>query len=74
MVRISDARMSGTCRRLDLLADEAELERRCAWTPPPPRDARGWTALHLAHVRQADEGCDFDVLEHGAPTPEPEIH
>jgi hypothetical protein len=25
-------------------------------------------------VRQADEGCDFDVLEHGARTPEPEIH
>jgi dihydroxy-acid dehydratase len=62
-------------RRLDLLVDEAEMERRrAAWTPPPPRYARGWTALHLAHVRQADEGCDFDVLEHGAPTPEPEIH
>jgi dihydroxy-acid dehydratase len=108
MVRISDARMSGTSygtcvlhvapeshvggplalvrdgdpirldvprRRLDLLVDEAELERRrAAWTPPPPRYARGWTALHLAHVRQADEGCDFDVLEHGAPTPEPDIH
>ena len=108
MVRISDARMSGTSygtcvlhvapeshvggplalvrdgdpvrldvprRRLDLLVDEAEMgRRRAAWTPPPPRYARGWTALHLAHVRQADEGCDFDVLEHGAPTPEPEIH
>jgi dihydroxy-acid dehydratase len=108
MVRISDARMSGTSygtcvlhvapeshvggplalvrdgdpvrldvprRRLDLLVDEAELgRRRAAWAPPPPRYARGWTALHLAHVRQADEGCDFDVLERGAPTPEPEIH
>jgi dihydroxy-acid dehydratase len=108
MVRISDARMSGTSygtcvlhvapeshvggplalvrdgdpvrldvprRRLDLLVEEAEVERRrAAWTPPPPRYARGWTALHLAHVRQADEGCDFDVLERGAPTPEPEIH
>ena len=40
------------------------------WPLPQTR----WTALHLAHVRQADEGCDFDVLERGAPTPEPEIH
>jgi len=108
MVRISDARMSGTSygacvlhvapeshvggplalvrdgdpirldvpnRRLDLLVPEAEMARRqAAWRPPPPRYARGWTALHLRHVRQADEGCDHDFLEHGAPTPEPEIH
>ena len=38
-----------------------------------PRYARGYTALFLERVRQADEGCDFDFLEHGAPTPEPEI-
>ena len=108
MVRLSDARMSGTSygtcvlhvapeshvggplalvrngdpirldvpnRSLDLLVDAAEMERRRAgWTPPPQRYARGWTALHLQHVRQADEGCDFDFLEAGAPTPEPEIH
>jgi dihydroxy-acid dehydratase len=108
MVRISDARMSGTSygtcvlhvateshvggplapvrggdpirlavphRRLDLLVEGAELERRrAAWTPPPPRYARGWTALHLAHVRQADEGCDMDILEYGPATPEPDIH
>jgi dihydroxyacid dehydratase/phosphogluconate dehydratase len=62
-------------RKLDLLVDEAEMERRrAAWTPPAPRYARGWTALHLQHVRQADEGCDFDFLEHGPATPEPEIH
>ena len=26
------------------------------------------------HIGQADSGCDFDFLEHGAPVPEPEIH
>jgi hypothetical protein len=25
-------------------------------------------------VSQANEGCDFDFLERGAPTPDPEIH
>jgi len=25
-------------------------------------------------VKQANEGCDFDFLEDGAPTPDPEIH
>jgi dihydroxy-acid dehydratase len=108
MVRISDARMSGTsygtcvlhvapeshiggplalvqdgdlirldvaARRLDLLVEEAELaRRRSAWAPPAARYARGYTALHLKHVRQADEGCDNDFLEGTAPTPEPEIH
>jgi dihydroxy-acid dehydratase len=108
MVRISDARMSGTSygtcvlhvapeshvggplalvrdgdlirldvanRRLDLLVDEAELERRrAAWTPPPRRYHRGWTQLYLDHVTQADEGCDLDFLHYGEATPEPEIH
>lgn len=108
MVRISDARMSGTsygtcvlhvapeshvggplalvrdgdiivldvpARRLDLMISDDELARRKAeWTPPAERYARGWTALHLKHVRQADEGCDYDFLEGTAPTPEPEIH
>ena len=62
-------------RSLDLLVEPAEMERRrAAWTAPVQRYTRGWTALHLQHVRQADEGCDFDFLEAGAPTPEPEIH
>jgi dihydroxy-acid dehydratase len=107
MVRLSDARMSGThfgtcvlhiCpesrvggplallktgdeilldvpnRRLDMLVDEAELARRkAAWTPPPKRFARGYGALFESHVRQANLGADFDVLERGEPTPEPEI-
>ena len=108
MVRISDARMSGTSygacvlhvapeshvggplalvrdgdrisldvpsRRLELKVDDAELaRRRAAWTPPPPRYTRGFGALYLTHIRQANDGCDFDFLEAGAPTPDPEIH
>lgn len=62
-------------RRLDLLVEPEVLEqRRAAWTPPPKRYARGYTSLYLERVRQADEGCDLDFLEHGPPTPEPEIH
>ncbi len=108
MVRISDARMSGTsygacvlhvspeshaggplalvrdgdrialdvpARRLELLVDDAELaRRRAAWTPPAPRYTRGFGSLYLAHVTQADEGCDFDFLAGDTSTPEPEIH
>jgi dihydroxy-acid dehydratase len=107
LVRISDARMSGThygtCvlhvapeshvggplallrsgdeilldvpnRRLDMLVEEAELARRRAeWRPPSPRFGRGYGRLFEAHVTQADKGCDFDFLEAGPPTPEPEI-
>lgn len=108
MVRISDARMSGTSygacvlhvapeshvggplalvrdgdlieldvpgRRLELRIDAAEFERRrAAWTPPAERYSRGFGALYLKHIRQANDGCDFDFLEDGPPTPEPEIH
>jgi dihydroxy-acid dehydratase len=28
----------------------------------------------LRHVTQADKGCDFDFLHHGAPTPDPDTH
>jgi dihydroxy-acid dehydratase len=108
MVRISDARMSGTSygacvlhvtpesfvggalalvrdgdlieldvpgRRLQLLVDDAELERRrAAWKPPKPHFTRGFGTLYLQHVTQADQGCDFDFLEAGGKTGEPEIH
>lgn len=96
MVRISDARMSGTgfgtvvlhaapeaaaggplgivrdgdmialdveARRLDLEVDSVELEdRRAAWRPPEPAYRRGYGALYLGHVEQANRGCDFDFL------------
>jgi dihydroxy-acid dehydratase len=113
MVRISDARMSGTSygacvlhvapesyvggplalvrtgdlitldvdgRRLTLEVDDAELEaRRLAWQPPARRFSRGYGAIYLKHVRQANEGCDFDFLEPGSAEAaagggEPEIH
>jgi dihydroxy-acid dehydratase len=108
MVRISDARMSGTsygacvlhvtpesfvggplafvrdgdrieldvpARRLQLLVDDAELaRRRAAWKAPTPHFTRGFGALYLDHVTQADQGCDFDFLAADAATGEPEIH
>jgi dihydroxy-acid dehydratase len=108
MVRISDARMSGTSygccvlhvapesfvggplalvksgdlieldvekRELNLKIDAAELARRkSAWRPPERKFARGYGALFSRHIRQANEGCDFDFLEGTAPIAEPEIH
>ncbi len=108
MVRLSDARMSGTSygtcvlhvapesfvggplalvrngdpieldvdrRELNLKVGEAELSRRRSqWQAPPARFARGYGAIFSRHIRQADEGCDFDFLEGTAPVPEPEIH
>jgi dihydroxy-acid dehydratase len=96
VVRISDARMSGTAfgtvvlhvapesaaggplavvrdgdpivldvglRRLDLDLPPDEIASRLAdWTPPEPHYRRGYGALYLDHVLQADEGCDFDFL------------
>jgi dihydroxy-acid dehydratase len=62
-------------RLLHLHVSDAELERRrLAWKPLPPRYERGYGRMYQEHIGQADEGCDFDFLEAGAPTPEPEIH
>ena len=44
------------------------------WTPPERNFPRGYNRLFADHIRQADQGCDFDFLEGTAPTPEPEIH
>ena len=108
MVRVSDARMSGTSygtcvlhvspeswvggplalvktgdiveldvagRKLSLKVSDDELaERRKQWKPNPGKFERGFGKLFSEHIRQANEGCDFDFLEGTAPTPEPEIH
>jgi dihydroxy-acid dehydratase len=67
--------LDANTRRLDLLVDEAELDRRRrAWTPPPPHYGRGYGAMFAEHVLQADDGCDFDYLARRAPNPEPEVH
>ena len=108
MVRISDARMSGTSygacvlhvapesfvggplalleegdiveldvnsRQLNMRVSNEELaRRRSAWRPRNGIYPRGYGKLFLQHIKQADEGCDFDFLEGTAPVPEPEIH
>jgi dihydroxy-acid dehydratase len=108
MVRVSDARMSGTSYgacilhvapeshiggplaavqngdmitvdvkarsiRVDL-TDEEIAARLAAYTPPPRDFPRGYNKLFAAHVRQANDGCDFDFLEGAGGIPEPEIH
>lgn len=48
---------------LDLLVDDEELARRATQTPAnPPPPSRGYEALYVKHVLQADQGCDFDFL------------
>jgi dihydroxy-acid dehydratase len=110
MVRISDARMSGTSygacilhvapesyvggplalvqsgdtitvdvpqRTIMLNISAAEMEkRRAALKPPPPHYERGYGWMFSRHIKQANEGCDFDFLEtsFGKPVPEPAIH
>ena len=108
LVRISDARMSGTSygacvlhvapesyvggplallregdiveldvekRELNMLVSEAELEkRRAELKPAAPYYLRGYGRMFADHIRQADEGCDFDFLEGRGRVPEPEIH
>ncbi|ENN85220.1 dihydroxy-acid dehydratase/DAD [Rhizobium freirei PRF 81] len=110
MLRLSDARMSGTsygacilhvspeshvggplallrngdiirldleARRIDMLVDEDELQRRReAWVKPAEKFGRGYGWMFSRHVAQADTGCDFDFLETSfGPTPgEPDIY
>jgi dihydroxy-acid dehydratase len=110
MVRISDARMSGTsygacvlhvapesyvggplalvrtgdiisidvaARGITLEVSETELaHRRAAWRQPEPRYERGYGWMFSRHIKQANEGCDFDFLEtsFGKPVGEPAIN
>jgi dihydroxyacid dehydratase/phosphogluconate dehydratase len=62
-------------RRIHLdVGEEALARRRAAWRPPAPRYERGYGVMFSTHIGQADDGCDFDFLGRGGPTPEPEIH
>jgi dihydroxy-acid dehydratase len=62
-------------RSLTLKIDDAEMARRkAAWKKPAPHYERGFGLLHTLHVTQANKGCDFDFLQRGAPTTDPEIH
>jgi dihydroxyacid dehydratase/phosphogluconate dehydratase len=110
MVRISDARMSGTsygacilhvspesyiggplglvktgdkisvdvnARTINLDVSDAELAKRRAATPKPaPRYERGYGWMFSQHIKQAQDGCDFDFLEtsFGKPVDEPSIN
>ena len=62
-------------RVLNLKVSAEEMQkRRSAWKAPARKFERGYGAIFSRHVKQADEGCDFDFLEGTAATPEPEIH
>jgi dihydroxyacid dehydratase/phosphogluconate dehydratase len=109
MVRISDARMSGTsygacilhvapesyiggplslvktgdmialdipARSLNMEVPDAEIAaRKAVWKAPAPNYERGYGWMFSRHIRQANDGCDFDFLEtdFGKPVDEPVI-
>src|SRR6516164_7911222 len=96
MIRISDARMSGTAfgtivlhvtpdaasggplglvrngdrirlsvkrRRIELLLDDADLQKRARVASRPPQiPQRGYAKLFAEQILGADEGCDFGFL------------
>jgi dihydroxy-acid dehydratase len=101
MVRISDARMSGTSFGTVILhitpeaaaggplalvktgdiisvdipagkiavkiSEEEMTARKQQWTPPPNPHTRGYPALFIREVLQADEGCDLAFLKPSTP-------
>jgi dihydroxy-acid dehydratase len=59
---------------LDLEVDQREMDRRLDERPPrEPAYRRGYEALYLDHVLQADRGCDLDVLVHRPDEPPVDI-
>jgi dihydroxy-acid dehydratase len=67
--------MDVAARKLNMLVSEEELaRRRAAWKAPQPQYPRGYGQMFLAHIKQANEGCDFDFLEGTAKIPEPAIY
>jgi dihydroxy-acid dehydratase len=109
MVRISDARMSGTSygacilhvapesyiggplsllktgdiveidvnkRSINMIVDDETLQKRKSnLVQKKPKAGRGWLWMYSNHVKQANEGCDFDFLEtdFGNSAKEPDI-
>jgi dihydroxy-acid dehydratase len=64
-------------RTINLDVPEAELaKRRAAWKQPERRFERGYGWMFSKHIKQANEGCDFDFLEtgFGKPVEEPSIY
>jgi dihydroxy-acid dehydratase len=64
-------------RTIDMdVSDEELAKRRSAWQKPEPRYERGYGWMFTRHIKQANEGCDFDFLEtgFGAPVAEPSIY
>jgi dihydroxy-acid dehydratase len=62
-------------KQLNMQVGDQELaHRRQAWRPRESIYPRGYGKLFMQHIKQADEGCDFDFLEGTASIPEPEIH
>jgi dihydroxy-acid dehydratase len=62
-------------RKLNMLVSDEELaKRRAAWKPPVAKFPRGYGQMFSQHIKQANEGCDFDFLEGTAPIPEPAIN
>jgi dihydroxy-acid dehydratase len=58
-------RLDDAGRRIDLLVDAAELDRRRAALKPtaaPQWARRGYAHLFNETILQADEGCDFDFM------------
>jgi dihydroxy-acid dehydratase len=50
-------------RRLELMIEPAELDRRGkTWKPPTSPHTRGYPRFYIDHVLQAHEGADFDFL------------
>ena len=110
MVRISDARMSGTSygacilhvapesfiggplsllktgdiieldvhlRKINMLENDETLSARKELIQPnQPKAGRGWLWMFSQHVKQANDGCDFDFLEtdFGKSAKEPDIY
>ena len=53
-------------RTINLDVSEAELaKRRAEWKVPERRFERGYGWMFTKHIKQANEGCDFDFLRDG---------